>query len=243
MNVFNPANVDGTKPVYRIGVTVEYPPITYVDIDGAWHGFDAELIQWIGKKMGFEVVMVPFIWKNWLPLLESKKIDMVCSGMTITPERAEVINFSNPYLVVDQAVASHIDSKLTMADFLEGKGKVGVQQGTTGEEWIVDNLIETEVISPSQLVLYDSLPPALNALSEKKIEFVVHDMPVVRNNIVNLPLSVIGIVKTHEEYGIGLRKDDVELLQTINEGLSQLMASPTWTELLEKYQLTVYPPI
>ena len=242
IDIFKPANVDDTKPVYRIGVDVEYPPISYVDIDGAWRGFDVESIQWIGEEMGFEVVMVPFIWKNWLPMLDSKRIDMVCSGMSITSERAEIINFSNPYLVVDQVIASHIDSKLTMEDFFEGKGKIGVLQGTTGEEWIVNNLIESGVLLPSQLIQYDALPLAFRELSEKKIDFVMHDMPVIRNSIADLPLSIIGVVETNEKYGIGIRKDDIKLLQTVNEGLSRLMASPKWTELLEKYQLTSYTP-
>jgi len=240
IDIVTPANVDDTKPVYRIGVTVDYPPITYVDIDGTWRGLDAEAIQWIGEEMGFEVVMVPMIFKNWLPMLESKRIDMVYIGMTITPERAEQINFSNPYLIVDHSIVSHINSELTMADFLGGKGNVGVEQGTTGEEWVVHNLIETGVILPSQLAQYDDLSLALRDLVGKKIDFVIHDAPAIRSGIVNVPLSVIGTVETNEKYGVGIRKDDEELLQTINEGLSRLMASPKWAELLEKYQLTSY---
>jgi polar amino acid transport system substrate-binding protein len=243
VDILKPVNVVGeTRSVYRVGVDAEYAPISYVDIDGSWRGLDIETIQWIGKEMGFEIVLVPFVWKNWLPMLESKRIDIVCGGMTITPERAEIISFSNPYLVIDQAIVSHIDSKHTMEDFLEGKGKIGVLQGTTGGEWVVDNLIETGVLLPSQLLQYDSLAPALRALSEKKIDFVMHDMPGIRSSIANFPLSIIGTIETHEEYGLGMRKDDMELLQTVNEGLSRLMASPKWTELLEKYQLALYTP-
>jgi len=241
IDISQPVNVNDTKPVYRVGVDVEYAPICYVDIDGSWVGFDVESIQWIGKEMGFEVVMVPFIWTNWLALLEYNRIDMIYKGMTITPERAELINFSNPYLVVDQAVASHIDSNYTMENFFEGKGKIGVRQGATGEEWVVNNLVKDGVFSSSQIVQYDGLTLAFRHLSEKKIDFIVHDMPPMRHGIANLPqLTIIGAIETHEEYGIGLRKDDVELLQTLNEGLSRLMASPKWTELLEKYQLTAY---
>jgi polar amino acid transport system substrate-binding protein len=240
IDLFNPVNVDETKPVYHVGMETEYPPVSYVDIDGSWRGFDVESIQWIGEEMGFEVVMVPFVWKNWLPMLESKRIDIVYTGLIITPERAERINFSNPYLAVDQAIASHIDSKYVMEDFLEGKGKVGVQVGTTAEKWIVRNLAENEVALSPHLVQYDVLSFALHDLLENKIDFVMHDTSILQSNIVNLPLSIIGVVKTDEEYAIGMRKDDIELLQTINEGLSRLMASPKWIELLEKYHLTAY---
>jgi len=242
IDICNLANRDGPT-VYRVGVGAEYPPMTYIDTDGTWRGLDIESIQWIGEEMGFEVAIVPFVWKNWLPMLKSKRIDMVHTGMTITPERAEIINFSNPYLIVDQAVVSHMDSKYTMEDFFEGKGKIGVQTGTTAEKWIVENLIENEMILPSQLVQYDSLSFAHRALSEKKIDFAMHDLPITRNTIVNLPLSIIGTIETKEKYGIGLRKDDIELLQTINEGFDRLMASPKWTELLEKYVLESYASV
>ncbi|MCL2460840.1 MAG: ABC transporter substrate-binding protein [Euryarchaeota archaeon] len=238
IDIFTLENVNNTKPVYRVGVTSEEPPITYVDTDGTWRGIDVESIQWIGEEMGFEVVLVPLIWKNWLPMLESKKIDIVYSSMTITPERAELINFSNPYMVADQCITSHIDSHLTMADFLEGKGKIGVMKGGTGEEWVVQNQIESGVRLSSQIVQYDSISLAFLDLVGKKIDFVIHDTHATRDGIVNTPLSVIGTVETNEKYGVGMRKDDVELLQTINEGLRRLMASPKWPELLEKYQFT-----
>ena len=245
-DVLKYANLYDAKPVYHIGVNAEFPPMSYVDTDTSLRGFDIESAQWIGEEMGFEVVFVPLLWKNLLPMLASQGVDMVYTGMTITRERAEQVSFSNPYLIIDQSVATHINSGLTMKEFSEGNGKIGVQQGTAGEKWVVDNLIEKEKLSLSQLVHYDSFPSAAYALSEKKLDFIICDTIATRDSIVDLPVHIIGNIKTSEAYGIAVQKGDVELLNTVNEGLIRLMDSPKWQELLEKYQLTPYalsPPI
>ena len=82
----------------------EYPPYSFIEKDGSSKGFDVESVQWIADKMGFDVKIQPLAWDGMIPALMAKKIDMVYSGMTITPERKEQVNFSNPYLTINQSV-------------------------------------------------------------------------------------------------------------------------------------------
>ena len=84
------------------GIDANYPPFAYVGEDGKPAGFDVESMDWIAKTMGFEVKHQPMDWDGIIPALMNKKIDMVCSGMSITPERAAVVNFSDPYFTIQK---------------------------------------------------------------------------------------------------------------------------------------------
>ena len=79
------------------GIDANYPPFAYVDETGKPAGFDVDSMNWIAKKMGFTVEHKPMDWDGIIPALLAKKIDMVCSGMSISPERkAQAARFSSP---------------------------------------------------------------------------------------------------------------------------------------------------
>ena len=73
------------------GIDANYPPFAYVDETGKPAGFDVDSMNWIAKKMGFTVEHKPMDWDGIIPALLAKKIDMVCSGMSISPERKELL--------------------------------------------------------------------------------------------------------------------------------------------------------
>ncbi len=230
-------SVSSDKPTYIVGIDGEYPPYSFIDKNGEPQGFDVESVRWIADEMGFQVKIQPMAWDGIIPALQAGKIDMVYSGMTITDERKEVVNFSNPYWKVNQSVAVHDDSNLTMEDFKAGAGKVGAQRGTTGAFWVEENLVNKSIISPDMLVTYDNFPLVATDLQNKRIDFAIYDRPPMLDAIAGKPLHIIGEIDTGEEYGIAIRKSDTELLQTMNEGLVRLMASPKWAELKQKYEM------
>ena len=90
------------EKTYINGIDANYPPFAYVDKSGKPAGFDVESMDWIAKKKGFKVTHQPMDWDGIIPNLLAKKIDMVCSGMSITEERRQKVNFSNPYWNVKQ---------------------------------------------------------------------------------------------------------------------------------------------
>ncbi len=225
------------KKTYIVGIDGEYPPYSFIDKNGTPQGFDVEAIQWIGNELGFNVKIQPLAWDGIIPALNAKKIDMVYSGMTITDERKEQVNFSNPYWKVNQSVAVHNDSKLTIDDFKAGKGKIGAQRGTTGAFWVEENLVNKSLIPADQLVTYDNFPLAATDLQNKRVDFAIYDRPPMVDAIANKPMHIIGEIDTGEEYGVAIRKTDTELLTTINQGLDLLMKSPKWEELKKKYEM------
>ncbi|NLV27696.1 MAG: amino acid ABC transporter substrate-binding protein [Methanomicrobiales archaeon] len=225
------------KPTYIVGIDGEYPPYSFINKNGEAEGFDVESVKWVADKMGFNVKIQAMAWDGIIPALQAGKIDMVYSGMTITDERKEVVDFSNPYWIVNQSVATHDDTGLTMDDFNAGKGKVGAQRGTTGAFWVEENLVNGSIISPDMLITYDNFPLVATDLQNKRIDFAIYDRPPMLDAIEGKPLSIIGEIDTGEEYGVAIRKTDPELLETINEGIALLMASPEWDELKQKYEM------
>lgn len=225
------------KKTYIVGIDGEYPPYSFIDKNGTAQGFDVESIQWIGNELGFNVKIQPLAWDGIIPALNAKKIDMVYSGMTITHERKEQVNFSNPYWKVNQSVAVHNDTTLTIDDFKAGKGKVGAQRGTTGAFWVEENLVNKSLMSADQLVTYDNFPLVATDLQNKRIDFAIYDRPPMLDAISGKPLHIVGEIDTGEEYGVAIRKSDAELLNTVNHGLDLLLKSPKWEELKKKYQM------
>ena len=231
------AAVSDDKPTYIVGIDGEYPPYSFIDKNGEPQGFDVESVKWIANEMGFNVKIQAMAWDGIIPALQAGKIDMVYSGMTITDERKEVVNFSDPYWKVNQSVAVHDDAEFTMEDFKAGAGKVGAQRGTTGAFWAEENLVNKSIISADMLVTYDNFPLVATDLQNKRIDFAIYDRPPMLDAIAGKPLHLIGEIDTGEEYGIAIRKTDTELLETMNEGLVRLMASPKWDELKQQYEM------
>jgi len=222
---------------YVCGIDGDYPPYSFMGSDGKPTGFDVESIRWIAKEMGFEVEIKPIAWDGIIPALLAKKIDMVYSGMTASEERRKVVDFSNIYWEIDQAVAVKNDSKLTMGDILNGSAVIGTQRGCTAAIWLEDNLVKKGTMKKENLRLYDNFPIAAKDLEIGRVEAVMMDDMILLNVIKGKPLKVIGTIKTGEEYAVAVRKEDAELKKAINDGLAKLMASPKWEELKKKYDM------
>ncbi len=225
------------RPLYIVGIDGDYRPFSYIEADGSAAGFDVESIQWIGEEMGFDVKIQPMAWDGIIPSLETKKIDMVYSGMTITPERQERVSFSEPYWVIYQAVASRVDSTFTTDDVLAGKVILGAQRGSTAADYIQTNLVDTGLLAEKDFKQYANFPLAVTDLKNGRVDALMYDEPVIDNYVEEQEIKKVGIIDEKEEYGVAIRKEDTELLATINEGITRLQASPKWDELKQKYGL------
>jgi polar amino acid transport system substrate-binding protein len=225
------------KTTYIVGIDADYKPYAYLDPAGNAQGFDIESIKWIGKMQGFDVKIQPIMWDAIIPSLMNNKIDMVYSGMTITPERQEKVDFSIPYWVVNQSVAVNKDSGYTLEDFKTGKLIIGAQRGTTGQMWVEKNVIDTGLMPKENLITYDKFPMVAEDLRIKRLDAAIYDKPPMLEAIAGKPIVIVGEINTGEEYGVAVRKGDTELLNLINEGLIALMADPYWEELKTKYEM------
>jgi len=228
--------ISAEKELYINGIDADYPPHAYVDEKGNPAGFDVEALDWIAEEMGFEVTHQPTAWDGIVSSLLAKKIDMVFSGMSITEERKEKVNFTMPYWSIDQAISVRNNSDLNAIEIFMGDYTVGTQRGCTAAMWIEDNLINQDLFPKDSLKLYEGFSLAVQDLLNGRVDAAMMDDVMVEDAIrKGMDIKVIGTIKTGEEYGVAVRKEDTELLELLNEGINRIMNSPKWDELKAKY--------
>ena len=225
--------------VYVVGIDGEYPPYSYIDENGKAVGFDVESIQWIAEQKGFEVEIAPTAWDGIIPALLAGKIDMVYSGMSITPDRLEKVTFSNPYWEVNQGVVGKEGTTATIADFEAGKLTIGVQRSCSADQWMQEEFGQEkydQMVKDGKIKLYDSFPQSMVALEQGLVECVIFDDVNIEDYIKKADgFQMIGVIETGEVYAVAMRNEDTDLHALINEGLAELMASEKWEELKLKY--------
>lgn len=219
---------------YINGIDANFPPFAYVDKSGHPGGFDVDAVEWIGKKMGFKVKNQPMDWDGIIPNLIAKKIDFIASGMSITPERQKVVNFTIPYWEIKQVFVVKKDSSLTVNQVLTGKKILGVQRGTSEAEWLKDNAVKKGW--NFELKYYDSAPMAIEDVLNGRIAAAAMDDAPAMDAASKKPVKILGTFgMPNEQFGYAVRKQDTQLLNTLNKGLKMLMADPYWNELVKKY--------
>jgi polar amino acid transport system substrate-binding protein len=222
---------------YIVGIDAEYPPFTYIDLNGTPAGFDVDSIQWIAQEEGFNVDFQPVAWDLIIPALLAGDIDMIYSGMSMTDERKQLVTFSIPYWRVNQSVATQVNSTWTMQHFFTGDMVVGAQRGTPGQSWVEEHLIDSGMMPVDHLILYDNLPLVITDLQNSQIDAAIaHNYPML-DAIEGKPLHVIGEIDTNESCGVAVRKEDTALLSLINDGLTKLMNDPYWNTLIQKHDM------
>lgn len=220
---------------YVNGIDPNYPPFAYIDEKtGQPSGFDVDSMNWIAKNMGFKVVHKPMAWDGIIPALNAKQVDMVCSGMSITPERAEVVEFSNPYWQVNRVFIVPAKSSLTVEEILKKPIKIGVQRGTSEA-----NALKKEQEAkkyPFELRFYDSAPLAVEDILNGRIQAAIMDeLPADDAISKGRAIKKAGTHGTPDDFGVAIRKNEKDLRKLIDTGYEHLKADPYWQELQKKY--------
>lgn len=217
---------------YTVGTSASFPPFEYVE-DGEVTGFDIDLIKEIGKLQGFDIEVKDLSFDSLIPALKTGNIDLIAAGMTITEQREEQVDFTEPYFVANQSVVvqEESDKDLTV---LFGDNKIGVQTSTTGDIWVSDNLKKKGILT-GEIARYDKYVMVFTDLVNGNLDGVVLDTPVAKKYAEDRPVKIVGEIKTGEKYGIAVKEGNKELLNKINKGLEQLQEQGTIGELVSKY--------
>jgi polar amino acid transport system substrate-binding protein len=217
----------------RVASDATWPPFEMVDeTTKELVGFDIEMVNAIAAEAGFEVEFVNVGFDPLLAGISQCQYDAAVSAITITPDRAENMLFSDPYLNAGQIVTVQIDNMtINSKDDLSGK-TVGAQIGTTGA-------IEVEAIAGATLTTFDTVDLAYLALQNGQIDAVVADSPTAAGFVAQNAdkLKMVGSVFTDENYGIAVCKTNTELQAKFNAGLAAIKANGTFDALLTKYAL------
>jgi polar amino acid transport system substrate-binding protein len=222
-----------------VGSDVPYPPFEeFGKTKTEFKGFDVEMVEAIAAKIGREPEFIDTSFDTIFRDLAQGKFDMVASATTITDEREETVDFTNPYYLpsAQSIVVKKGASGLASAKDLEGK-VVGVQQGTTGEEYV------EEEIDTKELRSFPQGPDTIPALKAGTIEAVVIDRPVAENIIkAESDLEISGGIETEEQYGFVVQQGDEELLDELNEGLKEVIDSGEYETIYKKWFHKPVPP-
>jgi polar amino acid transport system substrate-binding protein len=219
--------------VLQAGSCLDYPPFESVE-GGDEVGFDVDLVEAIAERLGLEVEWVRADFDTIFTAVAGNQFDMVAAASTITEEREQVVDFSDPYynsrqaLVVNTAETPDIAST---EDLGEGD-TVGVQRGTTGKDWAEENLVPNGV----QLTTFTNAPDALRDLEAGNIVAVVADEPFVAEAIQGLQgLEVVQPIDTDELYGFAFSPENPELREAVNGALAELIEDGTYQQIFEQY--------
>lgn len=221
------------KPqVLKIGSDTAFAPFEFQDEKTKdYVGFDMDLIKAIAKQMGAEVQVQGMGFDGLIPALEGGQIDASISAMTITPERAQKVNFSKPYYKSGLSVVVKADNN-TIKGFkdLEGK-RIAVQIGTTGAD-------EAKKIKDAKIREFNTAPEAFIELKAGGVDAVVNDLPVNEYYIAQAggkDAKLVGEPLTSEEYGIATAKKNTELADKINKALDELKKNGEYEKIYVKW--------
>jgi ABC-type amino acid transport substrate-binding protein len=204
------------KGVLVAGSSAEYPPFEYV-ADGKLVGYDVDMAEEITRRMGVNVAWEKIDFKGIVAALTAKRVDVLITALTWTPERAERIAFSDPYFDAGIGAITSQSSTIAKVEDLTGR-KVGVQLGSSGERYVR----ETVGSKLGQLLTYDSITLAINDLKNGRVDAVVNPLPVLRYAVRNDPGFRYTAVWDTRVVGINTRLEDKELLAEINRHLRDL---------------------
>jgi polar amino acid transport system substrate-binding protein len=217
----------GSEPL-TVGSDIPYPPFEQGK-PGEYTGFDIELMEAIGEKIGRKAEFQDTSFETIFRDVAQGKFEAVISAATITEEREKAVDFSNPYYLSEQAVLVEEGSDIQSFEDLEGK-TVAAQQGTTGLE------LSKEKANASEIRPYPEGPDAVNALKAGTVEAVVIDAPVAQNAVEKSGgVEIAEKVPTEEEYGIAVAQGESDLLEEINTGLEEVMDDGTYKKIYEKW--------
>jgi polar amino acid transport system substrate-binding protein len=198
--------------------------------DLGYDGFDIELTAAIAEDLGLQPTVATPGWDAITGGLafENDDCDVAAASITITEERAENIDFSDPYFNGEQALLVKKDSGITGWADMQDKS-VSVQTGTTGEVWAQDNADGVEIVS-----FEDAAGPYL-ALDAGEVDGVLFDL-VSQQDVADNDdtVAVVEAFDTGEEYGLAT-KDTPSLLEAINTSLAKFRDDGTYDEIYEKW--------
>lgn len=219
----------------RVGMECNYAPFNWSTTEEGEYtkpissadycdGYDVVMATKLGEKIGKEVEVVKLDWDNLILSLNNNQIDAIIAGMTATPERAEEVNFTDPYYVSEEVLIVRKDGEYTEASSLEDFTGATVQgQMNTIYDEVIDQIPDV-----NHMPAAETFPAAIQALQAGSIDAVTSELPVANGVVAaNDDLMIIRFdegkgFEADTSVSIAVRKSDDELLESLQEALATI---------------------
>jgi polar amino acid transport system substrate-binding protein len=222
---------DGTLTICS---DIPYSPFEFEDEEnpGEFTGFDVELVDAVAAELGLESEWKVSAFDTILASVAAGDCDMVASAMTITDERAEQANFSAPYYNSQQSLLVNADDAETYATLADLGGQtIGVQAGTTGQEYAEANLPEGATVKA-----YEGGEDLFLPLQSGEIAAVLQDLPVNGYRAAQDDTFVVTeSLGTEEQYGFAFSKDNEALLEAFDGVLTAFFEDGTYDGIFSEW--------
>jgi ABC-type amino acid transport substrate-binding protein len=219
-----------------VGIKYDFPPMGYVNEQKQVVGFEVDMARelaasLLGNRDAVELVEVS--GPNRIPFLVTGKVDLIIAELTITPERAKTVSFSDPYYTGGYTimVAKETNDISTMPS-LAGK-RVGVTRGSTA-----DTIVGKLSPAPQDVLKLEHISELFSAIQAKRVDAVVQDVALLQPFVSKNPgYKLVGGLYNEEAWGIGVRKDDAETVAWVNDALKRMKQSGWMNEALRRWGL------
>jgi polar amino acid transport system substrate-binding protein len=219
--------------VVQIGTDPTYPPHESIDENTKQVvGYDVDVVVEICKLVNCVPVWNPTSWEGIFPALAQGSWDMVVSGVTITDERDKIVDFSDPYIIVQQGVLMRVEDvgKVSMNTFKSGKMKLGSQTGTTNAD------LGIKLVGRDNVALYDAFSAAVVALQNGDVGGVIIDSTAAaaweQEFAGELTVGINGL--SSDPLGLVFQEGS-ELVDPFNDGLAMIKSNGTMDRLVLKW--------
>ncbi|WP_180898080.1 transporter substrate-binding domain-containing protein [Martelella soudanensis] len=223
----------------KVGVAAEpYPPFTVPDASGTWSGWEIDFMSAVCDQAELDCVVTPIAWDGIITALTAGKIDAIMSSMSVTPDREKEIAFSDKYYSTPGAIVAAKGSGIEpTAEALSGK-ILGVQISTTNQDYAEKHFPD------AKLKTYQTQDEVNQDLYAGRIDAEIADLvtlqPFLESDDGKACCEMVGTVAEDLDIygpgiGIGLRKDDTELLEKFNAAIAAIRENGTYEKISAPY--------
>jgi len=217
----------------RVVTDPSFVPFEMMDQEtGEMIGFDMEIIREVADRAGFEIDLNTMDFNGIIPALQTGNVDIAIAGITITEEREEIVDSSDPYYDSGlRILVRESNGDVSEFDDLEGK-KIGTKIGSTSYDYLVKNLEADDGVTP-----YPGSSDMYMALMSRSIDAVFYDAPNVgyfARTKGEGKVKTVGPLYEGQQYGIAL-KNGSEWVDDVNDALAAMKEDGTYKTIYEKW--------
>jgi glutamate transport system substrate-binding protein len=219
---------DGGGDKVTIGIKVDQPGLGQETPDG-YKGFDIDVATYVAKELGYDEKDI--IWKEAPSadrenLLRRGDVDFIVATYSITDERKQKVSFAGPYFLAHQDLLIRADDKLTKGEDLNGKKLCSVNGSTSAQN------VKNDIAPQAQLQKYGGYSECLSGLENGTVDALTTDDSILAGYAAQEQykgkFKLAGLKLSHENYGIGVKKGDTELVNKINKALEKMVSDGSW---------------